>query len=80
MQYEIIFYKLLVVYRATGSLCGGCTYKRVDVVACIYSHSMRILQYDILPTNYDKLLFRTSYFIVYILTFPFYQEQKSIQF
>ena len=34
MKYKIaIFHKLLVVYRTISSLRGGCTYRRVDVMA-----------------------------------------------
>ena len=34
VKYEItIFPNMLVVYHIVSSLCGGCIYKRVDVMA-----------------------------------------------
>ena len=34
MKYKITFsHNMLVVYRTIRSLCGGCIYKRVDVMA-----------------------------------------------
>jgi hypothetical protein len=33
MKYKIIFHNMLVLYLTIRSLCGGCIYKRVDVMA-----------------------------------------------
>ena len=72
MKYNIIIHEMLVVYRTVISFILIYIF-----TPYIYSHHIKILQYDILQT-YEKLLFYTPYFIFYILTFPFYQEQQSM--
>jgi hypothetical protein len=81
MKYKLIINEMLVVYRNIRSLCGGCVYKRVDVMT-VHSHNINTLVYTVstyrsYSTIYNQHIMKKCYFVLHTLYFNNYILSRS---